>query len=342
MSDLLKLGQILIPEAMSLLEKRYKILSNIALLEPIGRRALSTKVGLSERVVRAEIEFLKNHNLIDVLPAGMQITENGGEVVKNLKNLMDEVTGLSKKEDKLREILNCKKVIITKGDINKDELVKKQLGIEASNYLNSIMEDNSIIALTGGSTVKAVVDGFKSSKIKENLKIVPARGGIGRNVNLQSNTLVSRLAQKLNAKFKLLHAPDNITNETVEALMKEEEILSTVKLIRKSNIVIVGIGRADEMARRRNLSLKEVKKITENEAVGEAFGSYFNKDRKVISKRIALGMDIEDCSNKRQVIAVSGGSDKAEAILSIDFGSSSWVLITDEGAADRIIEIKKD
>ena len=71
MKDLLKIQQKLIPQVIELMERRYSILRQISLSEPVGRRTLSNILDISERVVRSETEFLKEQGLIDVAVSGM-------------------------------------------------------------------------------------------------------------------------------------------------------------------------------------------------------------------------------------------------------------------------------
>ncbi|MDY5211298.1 MAG: hypothetical protein SPH81_01990, partial [Intestinibacter sp.] len=75
MKNLLKIQQKLIPEVVEIMTKRYLVLREISLNGPIGRRALSTNLQNSERVVRTETELLKQQGLIDVDLKGMTITE---------------------------------------------------------------------------------------------------------------------------------------------------------------------------------------------------------------------------------------------------------------------------
>lgn len=342
MEKFIKIGQVIIPEGIALLKKRYDILSAIELFEPVGRRTLSNNIGLTERVIRGEVEFLKENRLIDVRTSGMELTPEGREILENLKQLMSQSDKSHSKELLLQQILKCSKVIIVAGDSKNDSYAKKRIGVEAANYISNNIKNDDIIALTGGTTVKSVVDNYRSNRTPKNLYIVPARGGIGKNLELQSNTLVSNLALKLNARYRLLHAPDNMTMETHDALLKEIEIKSTFDIIRKANVVVVGIGTADEMIVRRNLPEKEKNKILHKRAVGEAFGTYFNEKKEAVYKKIALGLSMDDVENIDKVIAVSGGSDKARAIMSVNFGKEDWTLITDEGAADAIISIYEE
>lgn len=88
MHEILKLQQKIVPELMELLQKRYDILRTIKYNEPVGRRMLAGKIGMGERVVRTEINFLKKQNLISVSNPGMSVTKDGEEIIDKLKNFI--------------------------------------------------------------------------------------------------------------------------------------------------------------------------------------------------------------------------------------------------------------
>ncbi|MCV5480510.1 sugar-binding domain-containing protein, partial [Escherichia coli] len=71
------------------------------------------------------------------------------------------------------------------------------------------------------------------------------------------------------------------------------------------------------MARRRNTSEADWFKIQASEAVGEAFGYYFNEQGNVVHKVRTVGMQLEDLQHVSHVVAVAGGSSKAKAIQAV-------------------------
>ena len=123
MKDLLKIQQKLIPQVIELMERRYSILRQISLSEPVGRRTLSNILDISERVVRSETEFLKEQGLIDVAVSGMTITYEGIKLLDELKDVINDVMGLSTLEERLTQLLGIKKVILVPGDYEKNEKI---------------------------------------------------------------------------------------------------------------------------------------------------------------------------------------------------------------------------
>lgn len=339
MKDIIALQQKIVPELIDLLQKRYTIMRNIYFNQPIGRRALSHQLNMGERIIRTEVSFLKAQGLVDINPLGMTITKEGEELIENLKDFIHELKGLNNIESLLKDKLGIEKVIIVPGDIEQDPMIKKELGKSAANYLKTIINYDSIIALTGGSTVLEVANGMPQLYSKSNMVVVPARGGLGREVEKQANTIASILAKKLGGTYKMLHVPDNLGKEAVKSLIKEPDIKDVVETLKKADILIFGIGRADIMAERRNLP-QDIRDFLEgNNATAEALGYYFDKEGKVVYATPSIFLTLEDLKLVKNLIAVSGGKNKAEAIVSTCRSGNVQVLVTDEGAAFEILKI---
>ena len=339
MHNILKLQQKVVPELIELLEKRYEILRVIYYDGPIGRRILANDMNISERIVRNEINFLKAQNLIQVNASGMFITDEGEEIINKLKGFIHEIKGLSKIEKSIEKHLNLHKVIVVPGDVDIDKSVLKELGKVAAIYAMDIIKDNSIIALTGGSTVKQVVEGFTKNNKYSNVLVLPARGGMARNVEIQANTLVARLAEKIGGNYELLHVPDNLSNAALETILNEKDIKNIIDKIRRAEVLIYGIGIATDMARKRGLSEEDISGLEELGAVGETFGHYYNELGEIVHSTPTIGVKNEDVKNIKNLIAVAAGRTKARAIIATEINRSCTVLVIDEAAAKEIINI---
>ncbi|MBE6053067.1 MAG: sugar-binding transcriptional regulator [Clostridium sartagoforme] len=342
MQEILSLQKKIVPELVEVLDKRYSILRTIYYNQPIGRRVLANQLDLGERIVRTEINFLKSQNLIEINTPGMTVTEEGEEIVDKLKDFIHEIKGLSDIEQNIKSFLGLKEVIIVPGDVKKNKTILKEIGKATANYLKSIIEDNNIIALTGGNTIKEFVEAVPKINNLSNILVVPARGGMGRKVEIQANTLAALLAQKLNGSYKLLHIPENLSLNLLDTLLKEKEIKEVIDNIHKADILIYGIGEALVMADKRDVSKEEYDKLKNLGAVGEAFGCYFNKDSHVVSENTSIGININEARKINTHIAVAAGENKVDAIIATMMNNHNAVLVTDEAAGRSIVEyIKK-
>ena len=339
MEDLLKIQQKLIPEVIEIMTKRYLVLREISLSGPIGRRALANNLQNSERIIRTETELLKQQGLIDVASKGMTITQEGQQLLKDLKDAMRDVIGINQLQEEIRQYLGIKKVILIPGSYDNNHSLIKDIGSQAAKYFLDIIKDNDIVSIAGGSTMLEFARSIKSDKKYNSITVVPARGSMGLDVETQSNNVVAEVSKNIHSNYKLLNVPDQLCEESIKMLTQEPEIKSTLELIDNSDVLVVGVGRADEMVERRKLSDEIAKNIMDKKAVGEAFGHYFNKKGEIVYKLNTVGIDMKSFKNKRETIAVFAGRKKAEAFIPISKINKNIVLITDEESAKEILKL---
>ena len=84
MKDLIKVQQKLVPDLVDKMYRRFSILTTISQNQPVGRRSLSEHMDMTERVLRSETDMLKKQELIKVKSTGMEITNEGTEVLSQL------------------------------------------------------------------------------------------------------------------------------------------------------------------------------------------------------------------------------------------------------------------
>lgn len=341
MQEILELQRKIVPELVEVLEKRYNVLRTIFYNQPIGRRMLASELNLGERVVRNEIDLLKSQNLIEINTPGMTVTKDGQHILEGLKEFIHQIKGLNDIEKSIKSFLGLKDVVIVPGNVEENPATFKELGKAAANYIKNIIKDNDIIAITGGSTIKEVVEEFPKVNNFSNVLVIPARGGMGRKVESQANYLAASLANKVNGTYKLLHIPENISTEVIEGLLKEKQIKEVIENIHNADILIYGIGNAIHMAKKRGLSEEYISKLEGLGAIGEAFGCYFNKESQVVLENTPIGININDARKINTHIAVAAGKNKVEAIIATEMNNSNAVLVTDEAAARKIADLIK-
>lgn len=303
-----------------------------------GRRVLAQCLGISERTARQHIEFLKSAGLVDSHSSGVILTEDGEAALENLNSYVRQLSGLSSLEKELAEMLGLSEVIVVPGDSDDDPGVLQELGRAGAELLIQHLQPNNIIAVGGGSTLAQVAKGIH--KNVSGIMVVPARGGLGETVEVQANTVASVLAQGLQGQYRMLHMPDGLTEKAIHLILESNpDTQEIVQLIQKADILVQGIGRSEDMANRRRTTPKLLKQIQSSGAIGEAMGYYFDKNGEVVHDTGSLGMKLKDLTDVRFVLAVSGGSCKGAAILSVLRAGGQNALVTDEGAARRILDL---
>lgn len=339
MNKLFKIQQKIVPEIVETAQQRYNILRGIYYNQPIGRRALARLLEISERTIRNDLEFFEKNAFITISPAGTQITRIGEEFLIELDEYIKELKDIRNLEKRLEKILGLKKVKLVNGTVPAGDL-KAEIGRMASQLLHKEIKSGDILAVTGGTTLAQVASEMSYSPESRDVTVVPGRGGLGEDVEIQANTIAAKIAKKLGGNYHLLHIPDNIAEENIYHISKEPTIKKTLEILKKANILIHGVGTARDMAGRRGMKEKEIEDLLNAGAVGEAFGFYFNSRGEIIYSTTSVGLNLEDLKTINKVVVVAGGENKAEAIISAVSPEYQDILITDEITARKIISLK--
>ncbi|PYI51317.1 sugar-binding transcriptional regulator [Paenibacillus flagellatus] len=337
MRRILDIQKRLLPDLTDVLKKRYTILHHIAATGVVGRRALATHLELTERVLRAEVDFLKEQGLLETESSGMKLSEAGRKLLEDIEPIVKELLGLTDLEETLRARFSLRQVVIVPGDCDQSELTKKELGRAGAAALRKYASKGDVVAVAGGSTLAEVAHHLTPSAQMKGSLFVPARGGLGESVELQANSIASTMAKKTGGEYRLLHVPDHLGEEAYVSLMQDPNILEIVEVIRSARIVVHGIGDAMVMARRRKVDQRTIAELTAEGALAEAFGYYFDRSGKVVHKMPTVGLRLEDIQATETVIAVAGGKSKGEAIAAVMKFGHEDVLVIDEAAAVELL-----
>ncbi|MFC3420252.1 sugar-binding transcriptional regulator [Salinicoccus hispanicus] len=336
---LLDIQKRIAPEIIMELQKRSSILKQIDSHQPIGRRTLARQLNMTERVLRKEVDTLQNLDLIVIDKKGISISQAGIEALQDLSPFMTTLDRRTDLARRLKEKYALQDFFIIRGDADDNPELQQALPKLMAEELQKMLFDGAIISVAGGSTMANVGNHLKT--VKEHVLFVPARGGLGEEIVNQANSIASRLAMAAGGEHKVLYAPDNVGENVFESLKAEPSVMEVAELNRQSHYVIHGIGEAFTMAHRRNVSRETLSELEEKEAVGEAFGYYFNACGDIVSKVRTIGLQLEDLESKQAILAVAGGSSKKEAVGAyMKIAPKNTMLFIDETIAQFLLDSK--
>jgi len=151
--DDFKVLEEIVPDILTVLQERYRILQHIYWMQPVGRRSLSESLGLTERVLRTETDGLKNLNLISSSKSGMLLTKKGEQLYSQLGSLVDRLFGMRQLEKQLAGYFGIDKCLIADGDSDQQRKVISSFGRLLNEALDAkLPEKSNIIAVMGGTT----------------------------------------------------------------------------------------------------------------------------------------------------------------------------------------------
>lgn len=337
---MLAILQKVLPEAFETMLRRYHILDVINREEPIGRRLLSERVHLTERIIRKEVDALKINRLITSSSAGMSLTIDGHDTLDELSELLESYTQFYEMEKELAKRLDIEACIIIPGNLDEDSTVLPKMANQTVEIMNRLLGDKKqIISVMGGTTLNEVAN-YMDSDLGKNreLLFVPARGGLGDDPMIEANVIAQRMAQQTGGQFHGLYAPEYVHEQIYQDLLKEPEIKNTLQLVESATLILYSIGNPIEMAKRRGLNESTLQLLIDKKAVAEAFGEFIDKDGNIVYKLSNIGLQSSSLQKIEHIVTVAGGSKKANAIKSYlkTAPSHTW-LVTDEAAANKIL-----
>lgn len=336
--DFVGLVRKLAPDLAAELATRALVLERIAALAPVGRRQLAAKLGMPEREIRAAAASLREEGFIELDGSGMTLTDKAEAILPKARALSRAMQGLTDMELRLANLLQVEAVHIVPGNADEDSRVLQDVGRQAAGRLRQFLHSGSTLAVSGGSTMAWVAHHLHSPS-PLNVMVVPARGGLDRTVEIQANTLAVEIAHNLGGHHRLIHLPDHIDPAAKQELMKVPEVREALELIQRADVILHGIGRADVTAREYALRGSVIRRLEEQGAVGHALGNYFDIGGKCLLHSSSVGVDLARLSPQCRMIAVAAGAGKAEAIISVLRHDPHALLVTDEGAAERMLAL---
>ena len=329
----------LLPEAIEQFKTRYELLQIIMQKGPIGRRGLTAHVRLSERIIRSEIDKLSQNGLVNITVKGICITDLGRQILNTLYMELHYIESQTRQEEEIKILLGLKKVMILKGNLDNDEDTKISMGFAINSLLGLMLREHMTVAITGGTTVANMVHYMpQNENLYKNIHVLPARGSVGKRVELHANIIAAELAAKLDGVYEVLNIPDNLSHQSINLIKSEPQIEKILKKLNKTDIIIFGIGNALKMANHRKETKETLAILKEKQAVAEVFRHYFNGQGEVVYASEAIGVSPDMAKNIPIRIAVAGGKTKAKAILAARSILEKGYLIIDEDAALGILE----
>ena len=337
-NDFVWLMQTLAPDLAAEMAQRALVLERIAAMAPVGRRQLAAKLRLTEREIRACANTLRDQGFISLDPAGMALTGKAREMLPAIQAFTHALNDLTGLEETLAACLQVGRVSIVPGDADEDEGVIDEIGRAAAQRVRGMLHSGATLAVAGGSTMAATAR-YMHSASPLHVMVVPARGGWGKSVHTQANTLAAEIAERLGGHHRLIHLPDYMDDAAKQEMLRLPEIREAMELIQRADVIPHGVGCAEKMLRESKIAPSQARRLLAEGAVGESFGAYYDREGRCLLESSSVGVDLARLTPSCRMIAVAGGKHKAEAIIAVLKHDRHALLVTDEGAAREMLRL---
>ena len=337
-TSILSTLSMIAPDLMQEMELRALVLERVAALEPIGRRALAQRLQLPEREIRSAADALRATGCISQSTAGMEATEYGRSLVDTARAVSRRRRSLASMELALSRKLDVERVCVVRGDADTDESVLCEAAKAAARQIRFLLQGAQVLAVSGGRTMRMTAEEI-SIAAPMDVTVVPAQGAMAGAVEMQANMVSQIFARNLGGQYRLLNLPEGISAQAAQELCAIAQVREALELLRHADVLLYGISRVQDLADERGVGTVERELMEKTGAVAETLGFCFNAQGAMVNNRAAIALRAADLGRRIQTAAVAAGSGKAEAIIAVCMHHPHRLLVTDEGAAARMMDL---
>lgn len=290
--------------------------------------------GLTQAAVakRLGLTSVKVHRLISkaVAEGAVKVTIDGN------------VTECVKLENKLIARFGLSQCTVAP-DLGEEGIPLRALGQAGASYLRNVLatQSNVTIGLALGRALAAVVHQLPKLETSD-IRFVSLLGGLTRDYSINRDDVLHWIAAKTGAPAYTMPVPllaNSVEDRTV--LLNQKGVKEVFSMANNADIKFIGIGTVAQTAQlvaSGPIKPEEIIEIARSGAVGELMGHFYDENGRIIETSLSarmLSVSLE--GHKGDVIAVSGGEEKVEAIRAALKGGLLTGLITDELTARAVL-----
>jgi DNA-binding transcriptional regulator LsrR (DeoR family) len=259
--------------------------------------------------------------------------------------------GLTDLEREVKQKYGLEEVVAVQvRDSRNPGAVARELGPPAAEVLIRRITGNEVLAVAWGTTLMSLVDAlpYKSVPLPY-MTVVQMTGGLGPVDQLEhSSELARRMAQKFNARFRLMSAPGVVADKKAAKILHSvKQITEVLDLAASAQIAVVSMGvlSSHSMLVRDGtiLTKEDIRAIQKAGAVGDIALHFVNEKGQLLDLEInekIIGLTNSQLKRIPLVIAVAGGDEKYDVIRAGLYSKIPRILVTDHVTAQRLVKEK--
>ncbi|HDP69018.1 MAG TPA: transcriptional regulator [Candidatus Marinimicrobia bacterium] len=226
------------------------------------------------------------------------------------------------------------------------EQYRYTMGHFAAPVLSQLIKSGSVICVAAGRHLNAVTEEMKPTQPTYNNIFIQAIGDI--TTQIQENDaieLTRRLAKRWGGQYYRLQAPA-ITpdHRSYQIFVEHEQIKFVLNQMDRANLAFVGIGNpvnsvfyTNEFSEKNKLN-----NLKSRGMVGEICGHFLDQDgnecETTYTNRI-IGISLEQLKKIPEVVAVTGGRDRAQVVAAAARAGIINSLVIDDQGADEMLHL---
>jgi deoxyribonucleoside regulator len=249
-------------------------------------------------------------------------------------------------EEQLKNRFNLNNALVIKFWGETDiESIRSTIGYLAAPYVAEWIFSGAIIGMSGSRSLYRLVQHIKPPSGTRGVTAVQLMGNVGASISeFDSIELCRTLVGSYGGMYYVLNAPALVPDvESRKIFMSHQDLVTIWKLYSTMNIAFVGIGSLTQSSfiERGVIGADGVEQLRQSGAVGEVCGRFydrFGRECETEYQERVIGINVDLLREIREVIAVTCGAGRAEAIHAALNGCLVKSLVIDEAGAEAVLD----
>ena len=244
-------------------------------------------------------------------------------------------------EDALQQRFGLRHVIVVRPVAGSSvEAARRAIGYVAGPVIADLIRARILVGVAGGRTLTDLVRYMAPTRPVAGVRVAQLMGNIGPATDLIDAVELSRtLAQRFGGTFYALNAPAFAENGRAREMFLAHPHLKEVwDLFRHMDVALVGIGTLTDSAfiERGVLEPAALATLRSAGAVGEICGRFFDRNGRECAssfERRVMAIELDELARRPEVVAVTNGPQRTEALRAACAGGLVKSLVIDEAGA---------
>ena len=218
------------------------------------------------------------------------------------------------------------------------ERTNERVAAALAAYARRFLHPGAVVGVSWGDSVARALS-MLSEEALDGVQLVAATGG------LSSLDEVLTRAPGVLRRLRTVPAPMLVSSpEVAETFRAEAAVGEVLDLARGAVVTLTGMGAAvpgGSAVRAGVTTDEEVAEFAARGAVGDMMGEWFDIEGRAVTTRWTtqrVGLTLDELRVMSNVVGVAGGAEKADAIRGAVVGGLIDVLVTDEPAAQALLD----
>lgn len=220
----------------------------------------------------------------------------------------------------------------------------KSISFTAGKFISEFVKSGMTIGVGWGRTLYSTLPHINGDQSLEDIRVVSLLGGIAEAKRFNPAEFAWQFAEKFNGEGYLVPAPALVDSaETKHALIEHCGIGQIFELANFLDVALVstgGIAELNTSYRVGHLSESDRKSLVEAGVVGDVLYNFINVKGELVKHSIndmVISVEIDKLKKAKDIVLISGGAEKVDALVGALRLLEPSYLITDELTAEALV-----